>query len=129
MVLEHITKMTSDMDRQNPCEGEFSGPSSEEPGCFSNPPQNITESSAITKEIGKLSEKIEMLEDDSRTIKDELVVRALGAISDKVNVLEKKIEEYCSRLKSLEDDIDEIVDKKTVIELINDMVPAVHSCK
>ncbi|CAB4418397.1 unnamed protein product [Rhizophagus irregularis] len=39
---------------------------------------------------------------------------------DKVDALEKKIDEYCFRLKSL-DDINEVIDR---VELINGMVPA-----
>ncbi|CAB5388299.1 unnamed protein product [Rhizophagus irregularis] len=38
-------------------------------------------------------------------------------------------EENCSRLKSLEDDIDEVVDKDTVIDIKNDMVLVADKCR
>jgi hypothetical protein len=63
--------MTRDMDDQkhSSCKvsSKCSGPGSKKPGCFalkgrskeaSNPPQNVTESSVITQEIGRLSKKI-----------------------------------------------------------------------
>jgi hypothetical protein len=73
--------MTSDMERQKHSSCKVSSKCSE---------QDVTESSAIAKEIGKFLKKIGMIEDDSQKINDELVVRALGAISDKVNILENK---------------------------------------
>jgi hypothetical protein len=60
--------------------------------------------------------------DGSRSIKVEPEDSVLRVLSEQVSMLEKKIEEYCSHLKSLEDDIEEVVDKDTVIDIINDMV-------
>jgi hypothetical protein len=87
--------------------------------------QNVTESRAIAKEVGKVLKENEMLEENRRKIKDKLV-RILGTNSDKVDALEKRLAPLGRSIgaESLEDDINKVVDKETVIELINDMVPA-----
>lgn len=51
-----------DCQKHSFCEGKYS--------C-----KNITESSAFAKEIGKLSKRIEILEDDSQIFKNEFAVR------------------------------------------------------
>ena len=57
----------------------------------------------------------------------EFVSGALRMLSEQVGKIEKRLDEYHTRLKILEDDFDEGVDKDTVDELI-DMVLAMQSC-
>jgi hypothetical protein len=44
-------------------------------------------------------------------------------------MLKKRLDKYHTRLIILEDDFDEAVDKNTVIDIINNMNHAMHSCK
>ncbi|RIA88177.1 hypothetical protein C1645_826773 [Glomus cerebriforme] len=69
--------------------------------------------------------------DSSTGAGDDQITKAKNcALFTKVDALEKKIEDYSSRLKTLEDDIDEAVDKDTAADIINEMVlVADNPCK
>ena len=63
-----------------------------------------------------------MTEDrQSITAMVELVSGALRMLSEQIGKIEKRLDEYHTRLKILEDDFDEIIDKDTII-------PSVSAC-
>ena len=63
-----------------------------------------------------------MAEDrQSITAMVELVSGALRMLSEQVGKIEKRLDEYHTRLKILEDDFDEIIDKNTA-------TPSVSAC-
>ena len=70
-----------------------------------------------------------MAEDkQSITAMVELVSGALRMLSEQVGKIEKRLDVHRTQLSELDENIDEAVDRDTVVELIKDMVLATPSC-